>query len=93
MASSKVYFNYKSADSRILSVQRYELMRERRIQNAVDDEEAFNSWLMFRGFTPVQLFFIDNETHTAIWETWIKSREQKVDQALEAEWMLREIEV
>lgn len=93
MASIKVYFNYKSADSRILSVQQYELMKKRRIQNAIDDEAGFNSWLVLQGFTPIQLFFMGDETQAVIWKKWIKSREQKVDQALETEWMLREIEV
>lgn len=85
-----VYVNHD--DYNVLTISKYNAMRETMIANAIDDINEFEEWLDWN-YNISKIFFLTDKERNEIWEEWVYAKTEDIDEELEAIWFLRELEV
>lgn len=76
----------------VLTINKYNAMRETMIADAVNDSNDFEEWLDYH-YNISKIFFLSDEERNEIWDEWVKAKIDEVDDNLETYWHLRELEV
>lgn len=79
-------------DYNVLTISKYNAMRETMIANAIDDINEFEEWLDWN-YNISKIFFFTDKEKNEIWEEWVYVKTEDIDDELEGCWYLRELEV
>ena len=79
-------------DYNVLTISKYNAMRETMIANAIDDINEFEEWLDWN-YNISKIFFFTDKEKNEIWEEWVYVKTVDIDDELEGCWYLRELEV
>ena len=79
-------------DYNVLTISKYNAMRETMIANAINDINEFEEWLDWN-YNISKIFFFTDKEKNEIWEEWVYAKTEDIDEELECCWYLRELEV
>jgi hypothetical protein len=85
-----VYVNRESYS--VLTISKYNVMRETMIADAINDSNEFEEWLDWN-YNISKIFFFTDKEKNEIWEEWVSAKTCDIDEDLECCWYLRELEV
>ena len=85
-----VYVNRENYN--VLTVSKYNAMKETMIAEAINDINEFEEWLDWN-YNISKIFFFTDKEKNEIWEEWVYVKTEDIDDELEGCWYLRELEV
>ena len=85
-----IYVNRENYN--VLTISKYNAMRETMIADAINDINEFEEWLDWN-YNISKIFFFTDKEKNEIWEEWVNAKTCDVDEDLECCWYLRELEV
>ena len=85
-----VYVNRENYN--VLTVSKYNAMKETMIAEAINDINEFEEWLDWN-YNISKIFFFTDKEKNEVWEEWVYVKTEDIDEELESCWYLRELEV
>lgn len=85
-----IYVNRENYN--VLTISKYNAMRETIIADAINDSRDFGEWLDCE-YNISKIFFLTDKERNEIWNEWVEEKTRDIDEELECYWYLRELEV